>query len=62
MGATEMECSAAIAVGQLVSMAADGRCKPAVATERVIGVCDEATAAAGERARVTLNLPGNILA
>jgi hypothetical protein len=49
MGATEMEC-------------ADGRCKPAVATERVIGVCDEATAAAGERARVTLNLPGNILA
>lgn len=58
MGATEMECSAAIAVGALVGMAADGRCKTAATGERVIGVCDEATAGAGERARVTLNLPG----
>lgn len=54
MGATEWECSAAIAIGAMVAMAADGRCKTAATGERVVGECDEATGAAGERARVTL--------
>jgi hypothetical protein len=54
MGATEWECSAAIAIGALVAMAADGRCKTAATGERVVGMCDEATLNAGERARVTM--------
>ena len=58
MGASEMECSAAIAAGALVSCASDGRVKTAAAGERVIGVCDEPTANAAERARITLGLPG----
>lgn len=58
MGATEWECSAAIAVGALVTMAADGRCKTGAAGERVVGVCVESTALAGERARVQLLVPG----
>jgi hypothetical protein len=62
MGASEMEASAAIAVGQLVACTTDGRAQVAIATNRVIGVCDEASSAAGERIRVTLSLPGTILA
>ena len=54
MGATEWECSAAIAIGALVAMAADGRCKTAATGERVVGICDEATLNAAERARVTM--------
>lgn len=54
MGATEWECSAAINIGAMVAMAADGRCKTAAAGERVVGVCDEPTLNAGERARVTM--------
>ncbi len=60
MGASEMEASAAIAVGALIAITVDGRAVTAVATNRVIGVCDEASAAAGERIRVTLSLPGYI--
>jgi hypothetical protein len=62
MGATEWECSAAIAVGVPVAMAADGRCKTAASGERVWGQCDEPTANAGERARVTLNTGASFLA
>jgi hypothetical protein len=58
MGASEWECSAAIAVGALVTMAADGRCKTGAAGERVVGLCVEATATAGDRARVQLITPG----
>jgi hypothetical protein len=58
MGASEWECSAAIAVGALVTMAADGRCKTGAAGERVVGVCVEPTANAGERARVQIMTPG----
>jgi hypothetical protein len=58
MGATEWECSAAIAVGALVTMAADGRCKTGAAGERVVGMCVEPTANAGERARIQLVTPG----
>jgi hypothetical protein len=62
MGASEMEASIAINPGQLVSITTDGRAQVAVATERVIGVCDEGCSNAGERIRVTLSLPGFILA
>jgi hypothetical protein len=58
MGATEWECSAAIAVGAMVAMAADGRCKTAATGERVVGMCVESTANAGERARVQIVTPG----
>lgn len=62
MGASEMEASEAIAVGQLVSITTDGRAQVAAATERVIGQCVEASAQAGDRIRVQLTLPGTILA
>lgn len=62
MGSSEMEASAAIAVGALVAFTADGRAVTAVVGDRVIGVCDEAAGQAGERIRVTLSLPGTILA
>lgn len=61
MGASEWECSAAIAVGAEVAMAADGRCKTAATGERSEGTCEEATANAGERARVRLSLNGRIM-
>lgn len=61
-GATIAEASAALAVGQEVACAADGRVKPAVATERIIGICDEAASGAGKFARVSLTLPGTIKA
>ena len=59
-GITEMECSAAIAIGALVSITTDGRCKTAAAGERVVGLCTKATANAGERAAVRLRLPGTL--
>lgn len=59
-GATEWECSAAIAVGALVSAGTDGRCKTAATGERVHGVCEELTLAAGDRARVKLNPNGGL--
>jgi len=61
-GDTEWECSEAIAVGQPVAIGADGRCQVGVtAAERVHGWCVEPTTAAGERARVHLNLNGNVV-
>jgi hypothetical protein len=58
MGATEWECSAAVTIGALVAMASDGRCKVAATGERVVGMCVEPTANAGERARVQIVTPG----
>lgn len=60
MGATEMEAAAAIAEGQSVQIAADGRATPAVAASgaTIIGRCDEGASGAGARCRVTLSLPG----
>lgn len=60
MGATEMEAAAAIAIGQLVQITADGRATPAVGASgaTIIGKCDEAASGAGARCRVTLSLPG----
>lgn len=57
-GISEMECSAAIAVGALVTIAADGRAKTAANGERIVGQCLKGTANAGERAAVRLSLPG----
>jgi hypothetical protein len=62
MGASVMEASEAIAVGDEVAISANGRAQVANATERVIGICDEAAGGAGEYVRVTLNLPGFIKA
>ena len=57
-GISEMEASAAVAVGALVAIAADGRGKTAATGERIVGVCLEAAGGAGERMSVRLRLPG----
>lgn len=57
-GISEMECSAAIPVGSVVTIAADGRAKAAANGERIVGQCVKGTANAGERAAVRLSLPG----
>lgn len=62
MGASIMEASEAIAVGAEVSITTAGKAAVSAATERVIGICDEAAGADGEYIRVTLNLPGYIKA
>lgn len=58
MGISEMEASAAVAVGALVTIAADGRGKTGAAGERIVGVCVKGVANAGERMAVRLTLPG----
>jgi Uncharacterized conserved protein (DUF2190) len=55
-GDTMWEASAAITIGQRVSIAADGRCKAAAAGERIQGHCVEPASGAGKYARVHLNL------
>jgi hypothetical protein len=63
MGITEWECSAAVAVGQLVTIAADGRCLPATTGKRVHGVCvGSPTSAAGSRAAIELSLNSHLVA
>jgi hypothetical protein len=57
-GIAEVECSAAIALGSMVTIAADGRGKAAATGERIIGQCVKGTANAGEYAAVRLSLPG----
>jgi hypothetical protein len=61
-GITEMEASAAVAIGDRVSIASDGRGKTAAATgERIIGVCMfKGAGVAGDRMSVMLDLPGMI--
>lgn len=59
-GDSVMEASAAITIGQRVSIAADGRAKASAAGERIIGHCVEAASGAGKYARVHLNLNGDI--
>ena len=61
-GDTEWEASEAIAVGQRVSLVADGRCQVAVATEMVHGHCVEPAGGAGERARIHLSLNNHVMA
>lgn len=62
MGASIMEASEELAVGDEIAVSANGRAQKADATERVIGICDEAASGAGKFARVTLSLPGYIKA
>lgn len=61
-GASIMEASEQLAVGDEIAIATDGRAQVATTTERVIGICDEAASGAGKFARVTLSLPGYIKA
>jgi len=63
IGIVEVEAVGAIAVGGLVSVSANGRAQPAVATERVVGVCvGTPSTNAGDVIDVLLALPGYILA
>lgn len=59
-GDSMMEASAAVVIGALVSIGADGRGKTAATGERIIGVCVEAASGAGEYMRVQLRLPGTL--
>jgi len=59
-GISEMEASAAIAVGAEVGITADGRAAAMGAGVRSIGVCTKGCANAGERISVMLNLPGRV--
>jgi uncharacterized protein DUF2190 len=61
IGATMMEASEAITVGQLVSVSANGRAAVASTGEVCIGICDEPATGAGEYCRVTLDLPGRLM-
>jgi hypothetical protein len=54
------EASAAITIGQRVSIAADGRCKAVGAGERTMGWCVEPATGAGKYARVHLALNGDV--
>jgi hypothetical protein len=47
-------CSAAVAAGQEVSVDADGRIKPAAATQMAVGVCLSGTTAANQDAAIKL--------
>jgi hypothetical protein len=61
MGVTEMEASEAIAIGDIVVLASDGRAATTpTAGDRVLGICLEAAGAAGERCTVFLGLPGRL--
>ena len=49
VGIAQMECSAAVAIGDLISGGTDGRAKTAATGERVIGLCvGKATTVAGQ--------------
>lgn len=59
-GITEWECNAAIARGVDVTVAADGRCEPALTGDFVWGTnVGPATTAAGQRASIALAGPGS---
>lgn len=61
MGVIEMETSEALAVGDTVAIAADGRAAAANTGARNIGVCvGNAADGAGDRVSVLLSLPGVI--
>ncbi len=57
-GISEMEASAAITRGAMVSISANGRAKAAATGERVIGIALQAASGAGVRVAVQLGLPG----
>jgi len=59
-GDTLWEASAAITIGQRVSIASDGRCKAFGAGERIMGHCVEAASGAGKYARIHLALNGDV--
>jgi hypothetical protein len=57
-GISEMEASAAITVGALVAITANGRAAAASTGARIIGVCTQGAGAAGERCSVALVIGG----
>ena len=59
-GDTVWEASAAITIGQLATIAADGRVKPLAAGERKVGWCVEGATGAGKYARIHLQLGGDV--
>jgi hypothetical protein len=59
-GDSMWEASAAITIGQRVSIAADGRVKAVGAGERIMGHCVEAASGAGKYARIHLALNGDV--
>jgi hypothetical protein len=62
VGVVEVEAAGAIAVGQLVGMATNGRAQLAVTTNRVVGICvGHPSTNAGDVVDVLLGLPGNII-
>lgn len=62
-GIVEMEAAGALAVGDLVALAPDGRAIAVNSGARVIGVCvGYPSTAAGERVSVLLGLPGYLAA
>lgn len=60
-GDTLMEASEALAVGQLVSVSANGRAALASTGEVCIGICTEPASGAGKYCRVKLDLPGRLM-
>jgi hypothetical protein len=56
-GRAVVEASAAITEGQKVSTDSVGRAKVAVATEHVLGICDEPATAVGNECSVVLQVP-----
>jgi Uncharacterized conserved protein (DUF2190) len=61
-GISVMECSAAIAAGALVQMAADGRAAPYTGASgaRILGLCTKGATTAGNEVSVALDLPGGL--
>lgn len=59
-GIAVMEASAAITVGALVGLAADGRAAPSGVNVRVIGHCTKGCTAAGQEVSVALTLAGHL--
>jgi hypothetical protein len=61
-GIAVMECSAAIAAGALVQMAADGRAAPYTGASgaRILGLCTHGATTSGNEVSVHLDLPGGV--
>lgn len=60
-GITEAEATAAISVGQLVTLAADGRVTAAVSGDRVVGTCvGHPSTNAGDRISLKIDTSGQI--
>lgn len=59
-GRAVVKASAAIAVGDPVAVAADGRAKVAATGQAIVGICDEPASGAGKDCSVYLGLGGGV--